>query len=429
MILVNPRDVLISGPAAAPTKGPLVWKLEPGVILQGLKFGHLTARVGGRKAYRLFRNRILLKTEKQTSRGFLLSGRFWTYQGPAGPLKDDRPVSLLRNGKIWQLNSLYQSRFELGRDGKYQVSGRYFMPNLRHIPFFPDRVLKVGATWRSPGEEIFQDGATRIPLQFPVEYQFLGIQNAKIPILTSPWTSRQKIARVHYSYPFSFSGTPGSVEGGRGRQAVKLEGLSRGKVFFSVEAGVPLFERNEYEVRVKYTGRPLVSYKMVIDSYYRKLDREPARHRRDLLTQIQKDMKKEPDPVDESPAGKAGQVQVGETPEGVTFALRDILFDFAKAELKPSGREALDKISRLLKKYPGHQIRVEGHTDSTGNSDYNRKLSRERARAVATYLNRRGIAGHRLAFTGRGESEPVADNGTEEGRARNRRVNITLLTE
>ena len=114
------------------------------------------------------------------------------------------------------------------------------------------------------------------------------------------------------------------------------------------------------------------------------------------------------------------------TPEGLKVTLSEaILFDFGKWTLKPGARETLDKLARLAKLRRG-RIRVEGHTDNVGGERFNQVLSELRAHVVALALARRGIDARRLVPRGFGENRPVASNDTEQGRARNRRVEVIL---
>jgi outer membrane protein OmpA-like peptidoglycan-associated protein len=86
----------------------------------------------------------------------------------------------------------------------------------------------------------------------------------------------------------------------------------------------------------------------------------------------------------------------------------------------------LNSVALVLKKYNKTLIDVNGHTDSTGSDQYNLDLSRRRAQSVASYLSAQGVDGRRFAVNGFGESDPIASNATEAGRAQNRRVEIYL---
>jgi len=103
-------------------------------------------------------------------------------------------------------------------------------------------------------------------------------------------------------------------------------------------------------------------------------------------------------------------------------------FDSASAELQPELTATLDALIAPLQAQPRLNAEILGHTDSIGREGYNMLLSRQRARAVRDYLMNGGIDPMRLHADGRGETEPVADNGTPEGRSQNRRVEIRLFT-
>ncbi|NLI47054.1 MAG: OmpA family protein [Acidobacteria bacterium] len=102
--------------------------------------------------------------------------------------------------------------------------------------------------------------------------------------------------------------------------------------------------------------------------------------------------------------------------------LYGILFDVDSTTIRPESKPVLDEVIRILKVEPDWRLTIEGHTDSAGNDAHNLKLSQGRAEAVMAYLVGQGIAAGRLKATGFGESKPVAENATELGRARNRRV-------
>ncbi|TFZ00294.1 outer membrane protein OmpA [Ramlibacter humi] len=110
----------------------------------------------------------------------------------------------------------------------------------------------------------------------------------------------------------------------------------------------------------------------------------------------------------------------------VTYAA-DAFFDFDKAVLKPEGRAKLDDLVGKVKDINLEVIIAVGHTDSVGSDAYNQKLSVRRAEAVKAYLVSKGIEKNRVYTEGKGEKQPVADNKTAEGRAKNRRVEIEVV--
>ncbi|HUR40891.1 MAG TPA: OmpA family protein [Verrucomicrobiae bacterium] len=114
--------------------------------------------------------------------------------------------------------------------------------------------------------------------------------------------------------------------------------------------------------------------------------------------------------------------------EEQVVVLPNIEFEFARAVLTANGRGELDPVLRFLKDQPEIRLEVWGHTDDVGGDAYNLRLSQARAAAVAEFLTGGGVDAARLASAGFGETRPMADNQTEEGRARNRRVELHIRT-
>jgi outer membrane protein OmpA-like peptidoglycan-associated protein len=109
----------------------------------------------------------------------------------------------------------------------------------------------------------------------------------------------------------------------------------------------------------------------------------------------------------------------------VTFA-SGLLFDFDSDRVRGDAATNLRNLSQTLQEEPGTDLLIVGHTDAVGDERYNQALSERRARATADYLASQGVARARLRATGRGELEPLADNSTNEGQQRNRRVEVAI---
>jgi OOP family OmpA-OmpF porin len=110
----------------------------------------------------------------------------------------------------------------------------------------------------------------------------------------------------------------------------------------------------------------------------------------------------------------------------VVIELQGVHFDYDKATLKPESIRILDAAVNTLKNHPQIKVEVAGHTDSRGSEAYNQQLSERRAKVVYDYLVDHGIDANRLSWRGYGESQPIADNSTEAGRAQNRRTELKV---
>jgi len=133
-----------------------------------------------------------------------------------------------------------------------------------------------------------------------------------------------------------------------------------------------------------------------------------------------------PPPPPAKPAPAPAKPAPKPVAEKVTLAA-DVLFDFDKSVLKPEGKAKLDDLAGKIQAIALEVVIAIGHTDSVGNDSYNQRLSVRRAEAVKSYLVSKGVERNRVYTEGKGEKQPVADNKTAEGRAKNRRVEIEVV--
>ena len=120
------------------------------------------------------------------------------------------------------------------------------------------------------------------------------------------------------------------------------------------------------------------------------------------------------------------RVSLGGCGTGDTITLSGVNFEFNKSTLTPNAKTILDNVAAELNKYPEIEVELAGHTDSLGRDAYNQNLSESRADSVKRYLVSMGVDGERMAAVGYGEAQPVADNDSDEGRARNRRTELWI---
>src|SRR6266545_2972334 len=123
------------------------------------------------------------------------------------------------------------------------------------------------------------------------------------------------------------------------------------------------------------------------------------------------------------------ELRAQQTDRGLVLTVGDVLFAVGKAEVAPGGQRSIDQLAQFLKTYPRRRVLIEGHTDNTGNEDFNVKLSQQRADAVRSLLVARGVAPERIATKGHGPKYPIVENDTPAGRQQNRRVEILVLNE
>ena len=141
--------------------------------------------------------------------------------------------------------------------------------------------------------------------------------------------------------------------------------------------------------------------------------------------------KQEPFPLIEVKATRPppGPDKVVLTPSNIAI-IDKVQFEFGKADIKPESHGLLDEVAKVLKDNPQIEvISVEGHTDSTGKPDFNRKLSQQRAESVAKYLTSKGVKAARMEPKGFGPDRPIADNETPAGQEANRRVEFNIIKQ
>ncbi|WP_031426598.1 OmpA family protein [Flavimarina sp. Hel_I_48] len=115
--------------------------------------------------------------------------------------------------------------------------------------------------------------------------------------------------------------------------------------------------------------------------------------------------------------------------EELNVQVRTVLFDLNKSTIQQDSQSTLDDVIETMKEYPNTRFLIEGHTDSQGRDEYNMKLSQERAQSVKDYMESHGLPATRLSSQGFGEEQPVATNATAAGRAKNRRVELSLIED
>ncbi|MFM7813237.1 MAG: OmpA family protein, partial [Flavobacteriales bacterium] len=130
---------------------------------------------------------------------------------------------------------------------------------------------------------------------------------------------------------------------------------------------------------------------------------------------------------DPTPVVAKVDVETSTNKEGEPFIINDIQYKIGKAELESNSMVVLDALADYLKDHATIKIEIGGHTDNQGDDNANKALSAERAYEVLRYLTDHGVDHTRLSYKGYGETKPIGDNKTEEGRAKNRRTEFTIL--
>lgn len=157
------------------------------------------------------------------------------------------------------------------------------------------------------------------------------------------------------------------------------------------------------------------------------LERSMSADLRKNLDQLREESQTRQESLRQSLSQMEGKfASVRQDARGTIVSLADILFDFNKATLRRDVEFNLVKIATILNQYDEMNVLVEGHTDAIGTDEYNLTLSKKRAQAVSDFLASQGVKANRLSWEGYGKTRPVADNATDEGRQKNRRVDLVI---
>ncbi len=303
----------------------------------------------------------------------------------------------------------YESVFRRSELGVYDISDAYFMPVVRNVPVFPARDVKPGESWTGTGEEAhdFRDYygiAKPFKVPFTVTYTYSGPverDGKKLHLILAEYTlfydSPAKIAAPGMDYP------------------VTTMGYSKQRIYWDNELGMIPYYNEDFRIQMVHASGMVKEFRGTAEATVT----ETELMDRDKIVQ---DMNNE--------ISRMGieNTTAASTEEGITISIENIQFEADSARLLPSEKEKITKLSALLERYPDKELLVSGHTALAGTAGSRQKLSEERAEAVARYLVEGGVRSEYNVYTrGFGAEKPIAPNDSEANRARNRRVEITIL--
>ena len=313
---------------------------------------------------------------------------------------------LAGQGRSFHWSREYESEFDRDRLGYLSIDAKYFMPVVRNVPVFPGRDLKPGERWTADGHEMhdFRDSfgiekPYRIP--FTANYTFLGNRE---------WKEKTYPA---FSVSYRIFSEPKAVSGRIWPR--RIIGASDQTVYWDSALGQAAAYEENFRMVFDLSNGMTVEYR--------------GRAQAELVESVQMDKKKIVDEINddiERLGLKDAEVKVVD--EGITISLENIQFAADTAVMLPGEQEKLGKLAEILQKYPDRDILVGGHTALAGPEAGRMQLSIERAAVIADYLIANNVRPQdRIVVRGYGAQRPIADNRTEEGRRKNRRVEITLL--
>lgn len=355
-------------------------------------------------------SRVTERVEKvdENGRGWIC-GNFMT---------SEQSHSADNNGGSWKWGENFESNFWRAKDGRFEIDSSYFMPVIRDLPVFPDKMLKTGDEWTAEGYE-----AEDLRRQLNVEEPFFVPFTAKYKYERdeegfSSDSSRTKktFAVISAKYTLFYETEMEQTKNGFTADfPVTTMGFSDRTIWWDFEKGqidhyeenfrivIETLTGNEYQfsgkTKVEYTEFKRTATEEAVQAVLEKID------------------------------GMGLQdISVTKTDRGLTISLENIQFEANSARLEKSEKTKIKKIGEILSSYPDNDLLVSGHTARFGSEESCQILSEQRAEAVADFLTNLGIREKKHVFTqGFGSKVPVASNSDKAGMAKNRRVEITIL--
>jgi len=312
----------------------------------------------------------------------------------------------VQTSRSFQWAQEYDSVFLRDALGKFTIDPKYYMPMVRNVPVFPKTDLAVNDSWSAEGEEVhdFRDSfgipdPYRIP--FTANYRYLGKQE---------WKGK---SYPSFSVSYRIFDEPTVISGPLWPR--RILGASDQIVYWDSALGQATAYQETFRMIFELSNGRTIEYRGTARAEI--VEAKPM-DRGKIAAEIAQDI------------NRLGiqDTSVRVVKEGVVISLENIQFLPDSSELVPSEQEKLDRIAEILSHYGDRDILVGGHTALAGTPEGRMQLSVERARAVADYLIKKGSRSPERVFVkGYGAEKSVADNNTEEGRKKNRRVEITLL--
>lgn len=306
----------------------------------------------------------------------------------------------------YMINETYDSEFTRDRLGRYTIDPKYYMPVVRSVPSFPDREVAPGDSWTAPGEE--RHDFRRVfgipdPYKIPIDVRYRYVGPARrggsdFLLVSASYTIFERPAEPR-AYAEIFP--------------VQIAGFSDQKIYWDPALGQPAAYEESFDFVFDWSDGSTIEYRGTASS---EIVESRLMDRAALKAEIEKAVEGMPN------------VSVASTEDGVTISLEDIQFEADSASLKPEELAKIARLAELLKRYPDRDLLVAGHSAAAGYAAGRKPLSEKRAAAVAERLVALGSRrSERVRAVGYGDERPIADNATEAGRARNRRVEITIL--
>ncbi len=344
-------------------------------------------------------NRVSCEVTSVDENGAVHNGTFMTSENSTGA-----------SGAHFEYGEDYTSTFYRDTHGTYTITDEFFMPTVRDVPSFPDRAISPGESWTAQGSE-----AHDLRTYFGMEKPYIVPFTATYTYLGTVTSEGKKLHVFTVSYSLSFS-TPRSANTMPYTDTPTLmKGYSSEVIYWDAEKGAIDHYRENFRIIMETLYGNVFEFR---GNAHAEVTDFTRTNTEENVDSVQKQ-------IDEM---GIDNVTVKQGEKGLTLSVEDIKFAPDSAELLPSELEKLQLIAEILQAFPDNDILVSGHTALAGTEKVRQRLSEERAQAVADYLIQLGVRDQYHIFTqGFGATRPIASNSTAAGKAKNRRVEITIM--
>lgn len=416
-----------------------------------------------RSDLRVYKNGRYVGLQSKIVSAFIIPS--WTDKGLVyeGDFYVDQDTNRNKAQVALGIHEAIPSSFIINSDGNLTMLVDNGYPSFRSFPTFTSRKIQKGDIWEAKAmravDPLSKGIITKMPIY--VRYTYTGDDNYNgepVYLITAEWATR-----------YNMGGTTTYVDWGGDKELNYAQGSHKATIIVSKATGAALVIRDTVDETFVYKDGNKYQYKGTISlftEYPPAIDRSrliAALKKMDLLDDeeaekllqrpVAKDdaiasdakktsgksssakdtaaktekLKKQIEEHQAKSAKSATPISVDNTEAGIRLTIQNLQFKADSAELLPGEEKRLDQITEILRLAEGAQFLIEGHTASTGYEAGEMKLSKERADSIAAALSSRGIGSERFICKGSGGKKPIASNDTAEGKALNRRVEITIL--
>lgn len=333
-----------------------------------------------------------------------------SFEDGSGEIEANYSTSEERSGnvQVYALAQEYYSSFSRDKTGLIDIHPSYFMPVVRNVPLFDGKNYNPGDTWEMDGYEVHDLRAgygIEEAFSFPVKvkYKYLGKgekDGNEYDIISIFYSISERSSDYYSRYPL---------------YPVKITGYSDQTLYWDNTAGRPYAYEEEFSIQFYLSNGRINEFTGTAGA---KVTESQLMDKNAIAGRIEERLEKE----------RLENAVVKIDDNGVTITLGSINFGADSSELSFLEKKKLDVIVDILKNYPERDVLVTGHTALAGTSGGRLELSKQRASMVAEYFFSEGAKRRdQLLILGKGATDPVADNSTNEGMTLNRRVEITIV--